>query len=200
MVRTTKVFLIIGMILTFYLIFPLILGLIALSKINNSESVDEIRSWGIITLLFVNIVAGILMLNIREEDLELERKRTGYIREENYYIDFEDEEILVSERITPEQYIEGIIGLTKSLDKVLDNNGKKFLIPSTLKVLVNLSIIDYGYLKRDEREEELNESLFLVNIYLVFFNKNINQKATRKNIQELSNNIKLEINKIKMAQ
>ena len=128
MVRTTKVFLIIGMILTFYLIFPLILGLIALSKINNSESVDEIRSWGIITLLFVNIVAGILMLNIREEDLELERKRTGYIREENYYIDFEDEEILVSERITPEQYIEGIIGLTKSLDKVLDNDNKETVV------------------------------------------------------------------------
>lgn len=57
-----KVFLIIGMVLTFYLIFPIVLGVMTIKKIHSSNDPEEIRNWGIISLIFVNFVGGVLIL------------------------------------------------------------------------------------------------------------------------------------------
>ncbi|MBU4689834.1 hypothetical protein [Mycoplasma zalophidermidis] len=57
----TKVFLIISIIFGFWLIFPLVLGILALKKLDSNDS-DEILVWGIISLLFVNLISGILMI------------------------------------------------------------------------------------------------------------------------------------------
>lgn len=68
MLKNIKIFIIIGMILTFYLVFPIVLGIIVIKKINSSNSVNELRSWSFITLFFISVIAGVLMLNLREED------------------------------------------------------------------------------------------------------------------------------------
>ena len=59
MKTAAKVFIIIGMICQFYLILPLIFGFIALSKMKKNELTI---GWKVCTLIFVNIIAGILLL------------------------------------------------------------------------------------------------------------------------------------------
>ena len=54
-----KVFIIIGMIVGALGILPLIFGFIALNKLKNNKMTT---GWAICTLLFVNLIAGILLL------------------------------------------------------------------------------------------------------------------------------------------
>ena len=59
MKTVAKVFIIIGMIVGFWSVLPIIFGAIALSKLKKNQMTT---GWAICTLLFVNIVAGILLL------------------------------------------------------------------------------------------------------------------------------------------
>ena len=59
MKTVAKVFIIIGMIVGFWSVLPLIFGAIALSKLKNNKMTT---GWKIVTLLFVNLIAGILLL------------------------------------------------------------------------------------------------------------------------------------------
>ena len=54
-----KIFIIIGMIAGAAAILPIIFGAIALSKIKKNEMTT---GWKVVVLLFVNIIAGILLL------------------------------------------------------------------------------------------------------------------------------------------
>lgn len=65
-----KIFIIIGTVTGAPLIFPLILGIFAYNKINATKSSDELKGWGVITLLFVNFLGGIFMLCIKDDDLK----------------------------------------------------------------------------------------------------------------------------------
>ena len=59
MKTVAKVFIILGMIVGFWYILPLIFGFSALKKIKN----DTVTTGSaILTLLFVNVIAGIMML------------------------------------------------------------------------------------------------------------------------------------------
>ena len=55
----TKIFVFIGIIFGAILIFPIVFGFIALKKIKNN---DYSILWGVLTLIFCNLVAGILMI------------------------------------------------------------------------------------------------------------------------------------------
>ena len=59
MKTVAKIFIIIGMIVGFWSVLPLIFGAIALKKLKNNEMTT---GWAVCTLLFVNVVAGILLL------------------------------------------------------------------------------------------------------------------------------------------
>ncbi len=59
MKAAAKVFIIIGIILGFWSILPLIFGIIALNKIKKNEMTT---GWKVVTLLFVSPIAGILLL------------------------------------------------------------------------------------------------------------------------------------------
>jgi hypothetical protein len=59
MKTVAKVFMIIGMVCGFWTILPLIFGIIGLKKLNNGEMTT---GWKILILLFVNVIAGILLL------------------------------------------------------------------------------------------------------------------------------------------
>ncbi|MCM1259784.1 MAG: hypothetical protein NC182_02415 [Prevotella sp.] len=62
------VFIIIGMVFTFYLIVPVIVGAIALNKMKKATSRDELTGIGIVTLLFCNLLGGIFLLCTKDED------------------------------------------------------------------------------------------------------------------------------------
>ncbi len=65
-----KVFIILGMIFQGILIFPIIIGAIALKKLKTVTSKSELTAIGVLTLLFVNLIGGILMLCLSDADLQ----------------------------------------------------------------------------------------------------------------------------------
>ena len=69
MKTAAKVFLVVGMVCLFWAIYPLVLGIIAYKKLDESKDIKEIQTWGIVTLLLVSVVSGIIMLVMKEEDL-----------------------------------------------------------------------------------------------------------------------------------
>lgn len=69
MKTASKVFIWIGMIVGSLLIFPIIVGVLALKKINESESSQDLQTMGILTLFFCNMLGGIFMLCIKENEL-----------------------------------------------------------------------------------------------------------------------------------
>lgn len=85
MVKLAKVFIIISMILFFYLIFPIVLGIISIRKLDSVKTVDELLPWGVTTLICVSPIAGILMLCIKQDDIDKARfyhnniTSTGYL-------------------------------------------------------------------------------------------------------------------------
>ena len=54
-----KIFIIIGMVVGFWTILPLIFGFIALKKMKEG-TMDTL--WAVLTLLFVNLIGGIILL------------------------------------------------------------------------------------------------------------------------------------------
>jgi len=69
MKKAAKVFLIIGMVFSFYLIFPIVLGGIAIKKLDEGTSKEDIQLWGILSLFFVSLLGGLFMLLLKPEDL-----------------------------------------------------------------------------------------------------------------------------------
>lgn len=69
MKKAAKVFIWIGMICQFFLIYPIIVGVIALQKLNEARRKEEIQTIGILTLLFCNMISGIIMLTMTDRDL-----------------------------------------------------------------------------------------------------------------------------------
>lgn len=65
MKTAAKVFIIIGMITGFWAILPLILGAIALSKLNKNQMTT---GWKVVTLLFVSLIGGVLLLCMPAEE------------------------------------------------------------------------------------------------------------------------------------
>jgi hypothetical protein len=70
MIKTTKVFIIIGIIFGAPLIYPVVLGILAIKKLNNAETTEELTTWGILTIFFVSFIGGILMLNVKQKDID----------------------------------------------------------------------------------------------------------------------------------
>ena len=64
-----KVFIWIGMIIQFFLVYPIILGVHALKKINTATTSSELQTLGIFTILFCSILGGVFMLCIKDDEL-----------------------------------------------------------------------------------------------------------------------------------
>ena len=69
MKKAAKIFIWIGMIYTFYLIFPIIVGVLALKKLNNYTNKEDLTTMGILTLFFCSTLGGVFMLCINDEKL-----------------------------------------------------------------------------------------------------------------------------------
>ena len=68
MKKAAEVFIIIGMILGCLGIIPLIVGSIALTKLDEAEDSADIIGIAILTILFCSPIAGILMLCLSDDD------------------------------------------------------------------------------------------------------------------------------------
>ena len=63
MKTAAKVFIILSMVLMFWAIFPLVIGIFALKTLDNPEAKDgDVLVWGIVTLIFCSFLGGIFML------------------------------------------------------------------------------------------------------------------------------------------
>ncbi len=69
MKTAAKVFIILSMIVLFWCIFPLIVGAIALKRLETAKTKNDLVGIGVVTLLFCSFIGGILMLCIDENDL-----------------------------------------------------------------------------------------------------------------------------------
>ncbi len=64
-----RIMVIIGMVSGGILIFPIIFGIKALKELDEAMSPKDLQNTAILTLIFVNMIAGVLMLVIKESDL-----------------------------------------------------------------------------------------------------------------------------------
>ena len=63
-----KILIILSCICGFWLIFPLVIGIITLKKMKEAKCKEDIKTWGILCLLFCNLLGGILLLCISDEE------------------------------------------------------------------------------------------------------------------------------------
>ena len=70
MKTASKVFIIISMVFLFWAIVPLVVGIIALNKLNSAKSKDDLVAMGIITIFFCSLLGGIFMLLITDDELQ----------------------------------------------------------------------------------------------------------------------------------
>ena len=64
MKTAAKVYIYIGMIFGFFLIYPIVLGIKALKLLDSAQKKEELRNIGLLILLLGNPVAGIILLLI----------------------------------------------------------------------------------------------------------------------------------------
>ena len=70
MKSAAKAFIWIGMVANFYLIFPIVVGVFALKKLQEASHREELKTMAIVTILFCNILGGIFMLCIEDKELQ----------------------------------------------------------------------------------------------------------------------------------
>jgi hypothetical protein len=78
MKKAAKIFLVIGMLLTFFLIYPPFIGITAYRKLDDENTTQEdLTLWGILSLFFVSPIAGLLILLLKPEDLDQSQSMNG---------------------------------------------------------------------------------------------------------------------------
>lgn len=68
MKNVAQVFIILGMVSGFAAIIPLIIGIIALMKLDEAEDSADVVGIAILTFLFCSPIAGIIMLFLSDDD------------------------------------------------------------------------------------------------------------------------------------
>ncbi len=77
MKSAAKAFIIIGMVLGAFAIFPIVLGIYALKAIDNAKTRSDLTNWAIVTLIFVSLLGGLFMILINDEDLQGNAQKSG---------------------------------------------------------------------------------------------------------------------------
>lgn len=67
MIKAATVFIVIGMIVGIWLIFPLIVGAVTLSKIEEAKSRKDVEGWAVATIFLCSLIGGLLLLNCEDD-------------------------------------------------------------------------------------------------------------------------------------
>ena len=70
MKTAAKILIILNLIFSFWLIIPLIIGIIALRKLEKETNPKNLVVIGVLVLIFSSLIAGILMLLMKPSDLK----------------------------------------------------------------------------------------------------------------------------------
>ena len=150
MKTAAKVFIWIGMILQFFLIYPIVLGIFALKKINSATSKDELQTQGIFTTLFCSLLGGIFMLCIKDEELNgaISPSNNGVIVYRKKHITYERNENIDPIKQKAHKAIKALLysligvfalSILFSIAATIDYNGESY-IPL---ILVGISFVLY---------------------------------------------------------
>lgn len=69
MKTAAKVFIWIGMILQCFLVYPIVVGIFALKKLDFAANESELKTWGILAAFFCSPIGGILMLSMKPDQI-----------------------------------------------------------------------------------------------------------------------------------
>lgn len=125
--KTIKFFIILGMILGAIFIVPLIVGFLALKRLDTSTTTKELLPISICVLIFCSLIGGILMLNLTDDDLckyilsPNEQKLVDAIIDTMDDDDFDDESnksIIKKMKDLKELYEEGVINDKSYCEKI----------------------------------------------------------------------------------
>lgn len=83
MKQSAKVFIWIGMVIQFFLIYPIIVGVFALKKIEESKSKEDLKTMGVLVIFFCSLLGGIFMLSMGDEDLSGKKTQKIITEKEN---------------------------------------------------------------------------------------------------------------------
>lgn len=70
MKQAAKIFTIIGMVCGFFTIVAPIVGYLALKKMNTATTKSELTVMAVLNLIFCNLIGGVLMLCLKDSDLQ----------------------------------------------------------------------------------------------------------------------------------
>ena len=149
MKTAAKVCIIIGMVFGFWMILPLVFGILALNKLNTATKKEELVGMGVCALLFCSTLGGIFMLCVTDEDLQsnvrFEQNQTEYVDNSNdgRYDDQNDQVTTVEQ---PQEQTNEISEQSPEMDNV-----------ELLARYKNL--LDKGIISKKEYEEKKEEIL-----------------------------------------
>lgn len=89
MKTAAKVCIIMGMVCGFWMILPLVFGILALNKLNTATKKEELVGMGVCALLFCSTLGGIFMLCVSDEELQ---SNVRYEQYENQYADNQNDQ------------------------------------------------------------------------------------------------------------
>lgn len=97
MKKAAKVFIIMGMINQFYLVYPIIFGVFALRALKEVKTRKEMKLHGVLTCLLTSAIGGMFMLCLEDEDLASNANKKVEVIKENSNDLIQKEDLTVAE-------------------------------------------------------------------------------------------------------
>ena len=142
MKTAAKVCLIIGMVCGFWMILPLIFGILAINKINTATKKDELVGMGVCAILFCSTLGGIFMLCITDEELQ---SNVQYVQPE--YVDNQNNQV------------EYVVESQEQSNKSTENKEQNPDIDNVELLSRYKNLLDKGIISQEEYEQKKEEIL-----------------------------------------
>ena len=113
MKTAAKVFIWIGMVIQFFLIFPIVVGALALNKLSTATKKEELQTMGILTIFLCSPLAGIFMLCIKDEELQGNLTQADYGADVNIYANHTQN--YMGQNSSPRQSVEDVYNFTETV-------------------------------------------------------------------------------------
>ena len=156
MKKAAKVFIILGMVIRFYMIYPLVIGSLALKKIDNAKDTSELTVWGVVCLFLVSILGGLFTICIKQEELGPKPVTNTYADVEVPEPSPDDDDTIRQLKLLKASYLRGQIDRKTYEEKRQKYAEVLFDRLSKLKLLLDEHVItEFEYNKQKEEFFEL---------------------------------------------